>query len=190
MYSGISNGDGTFTYRYTLIGKSYTYVSLADFTGDGKADLFLCNSADGTTYPGVGDGAGAFTFHYSYVSPGHDIGDVGDLTGDGIIDVILYNPANGHAATGISRSAWLRHGGTRHCTTARTGSATRDRETAMERSCRFRPCFWSLGYDTAVFEDVRWGRYGRRHTTIERLAPSTRSPTTIRTGGPGKILAQ
>ena len=47
LYTGISNGVGAFTYKYTLISIGYTYLRLGDFTGDGKADLVVINSEDG-----------------------------------------------------------------------------------------------------------------------------------------------
>ena len=102
LYTGISNGDGTFTYQYHLVSRGFTAVRLAPFTGHDKADLFLYNATIGAAYLGIGDGLGGFTFQGLFISPGYNLVDVGDLNADGKSDLILYNATNGNAATGIS----------------------------------------------------------------------------------------
>ena len=89
MYTGISNGSGGFIYKYTLISPGYTFLRLADFTGDGKAGIFAYNQTSGTAAPGIGDGAGGFAFKTMLLSPGYDLNDIGDLNGDGKADLLL-----------------------------------------------------------------------------------------------------
>ena len=54
---------------YQLLSPYFTYVRLADFTGDGNADLFLYRAADGLSFLGVGDGTGGFTFNALSLAP-------------------------------------------------------------------------------------------------------------------------
>ena len=63
LYTGISNGTGAFTYKYHLITSGYTFVRLADFTGDGKADMFLYNSRWASHTLVSGTGPADFAFH-------------------------------------------------------------------------------------------------------------------------------
>jgi hypothetical protein len=94
MYTGISNSDGTFTYEYHLVTIGFTFVRLSDFTGDGKADLFLYRAIDGlgnryvqfpvfvlSALPSpfrlaflvIGDGTGGFTFNPLFISAGYHL---------------------------------------------------------------------------------------------------------------------
>ena len=81
------------------------FLRLADFTGDGKADIFLYNAANGRP---ISESATAPADSRSIrcsISPGYNLADIGDLNGDGKTDLILYNSANGNTATGISDGA-------------------------------------------------------------------------------------
>ena len=87
------------------LNQGYTFVRLADFTGDGKADLLLYNKGNGALSLGVGDGNGGFTFTSSTISPQYDKADIGDFNGDGKMDVFFYNSSNGNSAAGVSGGA-------------------------------------------------------------------------------------
>lgn len=99
-------GDGTFTQAPTsptTPGFAPTVVAIADFNGDGKADLAVANNGNNTVTILLGNGDGTFaqaanspvkvgTSPYSVV--------VGDFDGDGIADLAVANASgNGPKST-------------------------------------------------------------------------------------------
>ena len=175
MDTAISNGDGTFAYVYHLLASGFTYVRLADFTGDDNADLFLYRAADGLSFLGVGDGTGGFTFNALSLAPGYDFADIGDLNGDGRADLILYYSTNGQAATVISNGAGgfaftpmvFGPGFTSMRLADYTGDGNADVTVYNKNNgvayfgtgtgtgtFSFQSLFWSPGYDYVIPEDV------------------------------------
>ncbi len=171
---GVSNGGG-FSYRSTTVAAGVTYIRLADFTGDGKGDLFLYRAADGVSSLGIGDGTGGFAFSALTVGAGYNLADVGDLNGDGKADLFLYNAANGNAVSGISNGT----GGfaftpvvlTAGDTSVRLANYTSDNYadvTVYNKNTgvaflgtgtgtgtfNFQSLFWSTGYDYVIPEHV------------------------------------
>jgi hypothetical protein len=100
-YTGLSNGDGTYSYVPNLFTPGFDTLRTGDFNGDGKADLILYNSQTALAYIGLGNGDGTFNFQSLFWSPGYDTVETGDLNGDGKTDVALYNSITGTMYTGI-----------------------------------------------------------------------------------------
>jgi len=103
MYAALSGNTGSCSYdgsnfSYCPVsvpsGGPFTNVVVADFNGDGNADVFLYNSNNGQSSLGVGNGAGGFTFNaVGGLSAGYTQVVTGDLNGDGKADLVLYNPS-------------------------------------------------------------------------------------------------
>ncbi len=91
VYLFAGNGDGSFAPPVTIFGiPSPTALAVADFTGDGKADVAvvgICCSANLVLLPGNGDG----TFQDPVVTPSSISASVvlaADLNGDGKADLV------------------------------------------------------------------------------------------------------
>src|SRR2546422_44506 len=80
-------------------------LRLADFNGDGKADLFVYNKNNALAYFGTGNGDGTFLFQSLFWSPEYDYVIPQDVNGDAKIDVVLYNSVTGTEYTGISNGS-------------------------------------------------------------------------------------
>ncbi len=118
----LGNGDGTFqaSLNYTLA--TFPYVSpdsvaVADFNGDGKADLAVANASVGTVSVLLGKGDGTFQAKVDYPA-GTDPTSVlvGDFNGDGKADLatadsggnnvnVLLGNGNGTFQTAMNYSA-------------------------------------------------------------------------------------
>jgi hypothetical protein len=59
-------GSGTFNFQSLFWSHGYDYVVPEDVDGDGKVDIILFNSADGTEYTGISNGNGTFNYTYKY----------------------------------------------------------------------------------------------------------------------------
>jgi YD repeat-containing protein len=113
-YVGVwkSNGDGTFTPgASTYIGAGGTpgdrWFTLADITGDGKADLVKFEPSSGYVGVWTSNGDGTFTPGSStYIGAGGSPGDrwfvMADTTGDGKADIVKYEPSTGYATVWTS----------------------------------------------------------------------------------------
>src|SRR5579863_1549511 len=99
----LGNGDGTFQPHVdyatgTQFGSgeisSPGAVAVADFNSDGKLDLAVANSLDGTVSIFIGRGDGTFAPHFDY--PANDSFSLvaGDFNGDGKVDIVTVSPAN------------------------------------------------------------------------------------------------
>jgi len=93
----LGNGDGTFTPAPgspIAVGTSPYGVAVADFNGDGKPDLAICNSGSNSVSVLLGNGDGTFT-----AAPGSPVSvgsgpfaeAVGDFNGDGKPDLAVAN---------------------------------------------------------------------------------------------------
>lgn len=99
-----SNGDGTFamSIRYD-VGGDITDPSVADFNGDGNADIATSNYIDDTVSIIFGNGDGTFTSCTSYGLQFAGEITTADLNGDGHLDIfggnhdlqVLYGNGNG-----------------------------------------------------------------------------------------------
>jgi len=101
-YTGLSNGDGTYSYVPNLFSAGFDILITGDFNGDGKADLIVYNAQTSLAYIGSGKGDGTFNFQSLFWSPGYDTVATGDLNGDGKTDVVLYNSTTGTMYAAIS----------------------------------------------------------------------------------------
>ena len=95
-------GIGTFRYQYALVSGGFIHMVVADFNGDGKADVFYYRSTDGLAYLGISNGTGGFIFSPVSLSAGYTFVESGDINGDGKADLLLYNGTSGAAAVGLS----------------------------------------------------------------------------------------
>lgn len=98
----LGNGDGTFQTPVTYdAGDSVTSsLAVADFNGDGKADLVVANSGHATVNVLLGNGDGTFQGAVVY-GAGGDIPAavaVADLNGDGKRDIVVANWYSGTLA--------------------------------------------------------------------------------------------
>jgi hypothetical protein len=70
------------------VGLSPSAIASADFNGDGKCDLAVVNSADGTLSVLLGNGDGSFGSATTFAVDGGSIA-AGDLNGDGRPDLVV-----------------------------------------------------------------------------------------------------
>lgn len=103
----LGNGDGTFTYACTRSsglnsGSEPTAIAVADFNGDGRADLAVANQGESTLSIFLGNGDGTFQeTPYTYpvsanpqvelYAPNPAAVIVADFNGDGLVDVATAN---------------------------------------------------------------------------------------------------
>jgi flagellin-like hook-associated protein FlgL len=86
-----TTGDGTFGDKSSYFGATFAMaVAIADFNGDGKADLALANESDGALRIHFGNGDGTFQASTSWQNsvPKLQHLDIADVNGDGNMDVI------------------------------------------------------------------------------------------------------
>lgn len=88
-----SNGNGSFTAKPSVpVGSGPIGVAVADFNGDGKADLAVANENDNTVTILLGDGAGSFTTEAAIpVGQGPFGIAAGDFNQDGKVDLAVSN---------------------------------------------------------------------------------------------------
>ncbi len=93
----LGNGDGTFTVASGspfAVGSGPVSVAVADFSGDGIADLAVANHLGGTVTVLLGNGSGGFTAASGSPFPagGYPVSvAVGDFNGDGKTDLAVAN---------------------------------------------------------------------------------------------------
>src|SRR5579863_1260981 len=99
----LGNGDGTFQPHVDYATgaqfgsgeiSSPGAVAVADFNGDGKLDLAVANSLDGTVSILLGKGDGTFAPHFDYPAAGAFSLVTGDFNGDGKVDIVTVSSAN------------------------------------------------------------------------------------------------
>jgi hypothetical protein len=93
----LGNGDGTFrTASNTgIIVNTFSTVAVADFNGDGKADVVVTNGNNSTVAVALGNGDGTFQAAATYGTGGApEQVVVGDFNGDGIPDLATANVGN------------------------------------------------------------------------------------------------
>ena len=89
----LGNGDGTFQNQVGYaVGNTPQSVAVGDFNGDGKLDLVVTNTADGTISVLLGNGDGTLQNQVTYVTgKGPYSVAVGDFNGDGKLDLVVTN---------------------------------------------------------------------------------------------------
>lgn len=103
----LGNGDGTFTTASgspMAVGNGPQAILAADFNNDGKLDLALANSGDGTVTLLLGNGNGTFTPSAGSpyrVGPGASGLAVADFNGDGKLDLAVVNGLDGTGTVSI-----------------------------------------------------------------------------------------
>ncbi|WP_310475794.1 M10 family metallopeptidase C-terminal domain-containing protein [Sandarakinorhabdus sp.] len=85
-----TQGSNGFTYFFRL-GASSTVAAVADFTGDGRADVLLSQSGGGLVRWDTTLGGNGFTLLPA--APGYSVIGKGDLVGSGATDLLLKNAA-------------------------------------------------------------------------------------------------
>ena len=91
----LGNGDGTLQAPITLAtGRRPSWITPADVNGDGKIDLVVANSYDGTVSIFLGNGDGTFQAQRT-IAAGYGTWDVqvADMNGDGIPDLVVTDNA-------------------------------------------------------------------------------------------------
>ena len=101
----LGNGDGTFLPAPSLItvGNGPAGIATADFNGDGKPDLAVCDLNDNTVSILLGNGDGTFQAPHTFADPGltHPYYvAVGDFNRDGKQDLVITNEL-GSATIGV-----------------------------------------------------------------------------------------
>jgi hypothetical protein len=89
----INDGNGTFAARVDYVtGVAPVSVAVGDMNGDGKLDLAVANSHDGTASVLLNNGDGTFAAKLDYgTGDWPNSVDVGDLNGDGTLDMVIAN---------------------------------------------------------------------------------------------------
>ena len=121
----LNGGDGTFGDQICSTGLGGVAQTVADFDGDGVADIAVGDASGGHILVGRGDGNGHFTVTAQYANIGRQVNAIasGDFTGDGVIDLVASADAyfstptrvmtllvgNGDA-TFVRRSSWATGG--------------------------------------------------------------------------------
>ncbi|HEV2495377.1 MAG TPA: FG-GAP-like repeat-containing protein [Terriglobia bacterium] len=99
----LGNGDGTFQPHVDYATgaqfgsgeiSSPGAVAVADFNGDGKPDLAVANSLDGTVSILIAKGDGTFAPHFDYPANGAFSLVTGDFNGDGKVDIVTVSSVN------------------------------------------------------------------------------------------------
>ena len=103
----LGNGDGTFRFVGWIDGTGL-HVAVADFNGDGRADLATPISDAGIllVYPGNGDGTFRSPLSFSAPIGGLDAVAAGDFNGDGRTDLALTGTARVRALFGNGAGAF------------------------------------------------------------------------------------
>lgn len=103
----LGNGNGTFTIAQgspIAVGNGPQAILAADFNNDGKLDLAIANSSDGTVTLLLGNGNGTFTASAGSpyrVRPGASGLAVADFNGDGKLDLAVVNTSDGTGSVSI-----------------------------------------------------------------------------------------
>src|SRR5205085_130264 len=94
------NGDGTFQAAVSYaVGSAPYSIRVADFNGDGKADLVTANALSYTVSVLLGNGDGTFRDAINSAAGAYPDGvAVGDFNGDGKLDVVTSD-FHGFSAT-------------------------------------------------------------------------------------------
>jgi hypothetical protein len=89
----LGNGDGTFQAQVTYtVGHYPSSAVVADFNGDGDADLAVTNRDDNTVGTLLGNGDGTFQAHVTYTVGNSPAALAAvDLNGDGNVDLVATN---------------------------------------------------------------------------------------------------
>ena len=90
----LGHGDGTFTPTAVspVTGSNPNSVAVADFNGDGRADLVVANAGSNTVTVLLGNGDGTFAAPLSFGAGADPLFvAVGDFNGDGIPDLAIAN---------------------------------------------------------------------------------------------------
>ncbi len=95
----LGHGDGTFAAPSTVSITEGTpsKVEIADYNGDGFADLAVISPSTGIVSLFMGDGGGTFTAGAALTTPsGSDIERSGDFNGDGKLDLFIASSLSGN----------------------------------------------------------------------------------------------
>jgi hypothetical protein len=107
----LGNGDGTFktAVPYSLVPDSnYWAIAAADFNGDGKIDLVICNRANTGVVILIGRGDGTFQQTGSYLTDGTaTYVAAADFNGDGVLDLAVADAAGVTVLTGRGDGTFL-----------------------------------------------------------------------------------
>jgi hypothetical protein len=110
----LNQGNGTFSNSYTWDsppGYGIGYQAMVgDFNGDGKTDIYIFRSSDGTQAVWLNKGDGTFTNTYNWDPPGgYGIGYqamLGDFNGDGRMDIYFFRSSDGTHAVWLDSSQY------------------------------------------------------------------------------------
>jgi VCBS repeat protein len=116
VYVFHGNGDGTFAEPDSFgvgDGDWPHAIAIADFNGDGKADIATANNTTGDVSILLGDGTGSFPAATNFAVGANPVAmGVADVTGDGKLDIVTANAGSldvtviaGDGAGGFARAA-------------------------------------------------------------------------------------